>query len=407
MDQTGDINKVKSDYILKSLFSYISYNKILSLIKNNKNIQTRLGITLEHYSYKLDYPKYVYTKEKKVLLRKLIGYELSDNIGFILTLLMTCLCFPYDLIYSILLVSLKTFNDNNLKDDNNQSELKIIKIFNYCLFILDSSILGFVFLCYFYIIPFDRDYGTKKVVKSILMLFFNLINLLSEGCIIWKLVLSYKIKKGGVKWFMVMDYIFIFFNFIYAIIFIIETIVYFESSGRKIVNKYKYYLISFDNIKINEYELPDNFEKMNKNERKKFVLQNLKNYENKITDKQKELIDLINNLRRENDINDLENNDKKTIPEFIFKKPAEVLLMPSKKIFKLSNKKYIFKYPLNELEKVVIDKNKEILNILLKDNLNHIQIVNQNDIEYIMIFESKSSNEILSENQREKKKTMK
>ena len=407
MIQSTEINKMKNDYILKSLFSYINYNKILDLAKINKNLQTRLGITLENYEYKLNYPNYVYVKEKNIVLSRFIGYDLSPIVVSTITILMACLCFPYDLIYSILLISLKTFNDNNLKDDYNQSELKIIKIINYCMFILDSSIIGFTFLCIFYIIPLDEDYGLKKLFKFILMVFFNLINLLSEGCAIWKLVLSYKIKKGGVKWFMVMDYIFIVFNFIYSVYFIIITLFFYGLSGQDIVNRYKYYLLSFDNIKINEYELPDDFEKMNKKERKNYILQNIDNYENNITDKQNELIDLINNLRREKDVKELEKDNNKTIPKFIMKKPAELLLMPTKNIFKLSNKKYIPKHPLNEFEKLIVDKNKNIVDILLKDNLNHIQIVNQNGIEYIFVFESNSSSEILTMNQREKREDKK
>ena len=118
---------------------------------------------------------------------------------------------------------------------------------------------------------------------------------------------------------------------------------------------------------------------MSKKERKKYVLQNINSYEIIITDKQKELIDYINNLRKENNINNLEKDESKKIHQFIIKKPAEVILIPHKNIFKLSNKEYLLKFPLNEFEKLIMNKNKDILNILLKDNLNHIQIVTQKD----------------------------
>ena len=66
MSHTTNINKIKSNYILKSLFSYINYQNILKLVKINKNLQSRLGIKLENYSYKLNFPEYVYIKEKRV-----------------------------------------------------------------------------------------------------------------------------------------------------------------------------------------------------------------------------------------------------------------------------------------------------------------------------------------------------
>ena len=204
-----------------------------------------------------------------------------------------------------------------------------------------------------------------------------------------------------------MDYVFIVFNLIYIIYLILLTLINLGKAKSGIITRYKYYLKSLDNIAINEFELPDHFEKMNKKERKNYVLQKINSYENNITDKQKEVIDYINTLRRENNIDDLEKDDNKTIPQFIFKKPAEVLLIPEKNIFKLSNKRYLLKYPLNEFKNLVMNNNEQILNILLKDNLNHIQIVNQNDNEYIYIFERNSSSEILTLNRKEKKEDMK
>ena len=44
-----NILKIKNEYIIKSLFSFIEYNKILKLIKNNKSLQNRLGISIDNY----------------------------------------------------------------------------------------------------------------------------------------------------------------------------------------------------------------------------------------------------------------------------------------------------------------------------------------------------------------------
>ena len=63
------------------------------------------------------------------------------------------------------------------------------------------------------------------------------------------------------------------------------------------------------------------------------------------------------------------------------------MLWPDKNIFKLSNKKYLFKYPIGKFEINFKNKDKNILSILLKDNLNHIQIITYQNIEYIFIYE--------------------
>ena len=43
------LENIKSKYILKNLFFYISEKKKLTLVKYNKNLQTKLNITLLNY----------------------------------------------------------------------------------------------------------------------------------------------------------------------------------------------------------------------------------------------------------------------------------------------------------------------------------------------------------------------
>ena len=159
MPQTTNINKIKNDYILKSLFSYISYQKILKLIKINKNLHSRLGIKLKNYACEIDFPEYEYIKEKK-LYKSMC--DCSVVIPILLQIIMTILCFPYYFIYSLLLICIKTFNDNNLKEDYNKSELKTIKALNIYIFISNFSIIGFLFLFYFDFISFFITHGIKK-----------------------------------------------------------------------------------------------------------------------------------------------------------------------------------------------------------------------------------------------------
>ena len=49
MMNKGDINKITNNYILKSLFAYLKYEKLLKLVNNHKGLQNRLGINLQNY----------------------------------------------------------------------------------------------------------------------------------------------------------------------------------------------------------------------------------------------------------------------------------------------------------------------------------------------------------------------
>ena len=51
------LNKIKSKYILKNIFSFISLNKMYSLIRYNKTFQKKLNINMK--SYKLLYDNYL------------------------------------------------------------------------------------------------------------------------------------------------------------------------------------------------------------------------------------------------------------------------------------------------------------------------------------------------------------
>ena len=127
MIDKSDISKLSSDYILKEIFSYIKYKEIFKLIKYNKALQKRLFISNENYKKECDLPKYEYVKEEKVVYERLPGTSLEGFEGFffICRLLIFCPFFTYLIVYSILLVSLKTFNDNNIKENSNNHIKKL------------------------------------------------------------------------------------------------------------------------------------------------------------------------------------------------------------------------------------------------------------------------------------------
>lgn len=64
-----------------------------------------------------------------------------------------------------------------------------------------------------------------------------------------------------------------------------------------------------------------------------------------------------------------------------------MVLFPEENLFKISNKKYLFKYPIWVFEKKFKNNDESIINILLKDNLNYIQIITQKESKYVFITE--------------------
>ena len=63
MKNKADISSIKSEYNLKEIFAYLDYSHILKLLKNNKNLQNRLGLTLDNYKNKFETKKYEYIKK--------------------------------------------------------------------------------------------------------------------------------------------------------------------------------------------------------------------------------------------------------------------------------------------------------------------------------------------------------
>ena len=403
-DKVDIINKIGSDYILKSLFSYINYERTLKVIQKNKNLQNRLGIKLQNYQNLSNYPNYEYIKESKIIEKKdrndvddLTAMEKAYQL--VCYTCATIFLFLYILIYSILLASLDTFNNSNTKDNYNKTAKNTIKIINRCLFLFVISIISSWSLLIFYVYKkCISDYGYKKVLKSILLILINIIYILFEFLIIWKLVLCYKIIKGSIPWFMKLDYAFIFINFAYIIFLISCTIYFFHISGKHIEYSSKIYLISFNKIKIRDFILPDDFHKWELQRRKKFVLSNYKNYEYEVSSEQFFLNLNINNIRIRNSVPETILKKVIRIPECVVYKPIEEMLYPEKQIFKLSDKKYLLKYNVGELKNSLEKYEPDALKILLKDNLTNIQIITQEKIEYLILSEIDSEIDNYNEN---------
>ena len=73
--------------------------------------------------------------------------------------------------------------------------------------------------------------------------------------------------------------------------------------------------------------------------------------------------------------------------------PSEAIFFNYGNIFNLGHNKYMLRYLKGKLENDLVNENKDIINIITKDNLNNIHIVNRGDeYEYIYIWEANDDN---------------
>ena len=378
------ISKIKSKYILQMIFSHINYNKLLKITNYNKNIQNKLEINFDLFQKWSSYQYY-----KKTTFEDTRQYHdgLEDACKYFFSGICTFIIFIYILIFASLVVAKGAFDEKNTKTNYNKNYSKIIDKINYSLFgflayIIISYILIFVwatFDCY-------TDYGIKKLIKKISIIFLAIIYLFYEVLIIIKLYLSYKIKKDETTWFMLCDYILIILIFLYIIFIVIFISIYFSNAGNSVAKRKKIILTKFRDIEINNFNLPDDFNKWNKTKKKEFILNNKNRYIINITENEKDLVSLINKYRKENNIDELVYDKKIFFDELIIDKYSEHILVKNENIFKLSNTNYLFRYPVGEFAKKFNERNKDIINILLKVSLNKIIIIIKNNIEFINIF---------------------
>ena len=396
--------------IIKLVFSYLDYQYILKLIKYNKTLQNKLEIKLDNFKNNSNNPKYILLKGKDYQDRNFYYHhtkkpEMFDGeaeLGILCLLFcFTCIYFTYTLIYSILLVSKDLFNDDNTSKDNYFDIANTIHNINLSLFALITSIIIATIIYIITLCKEDPDHyekGCISIVKQILLILFNLILILFEILIIWKLVLSYEIKKNGVMWFIVMDYIFIFLNFLYILFILYRTYVYFYyyiiHYDDYFYNNTIYSITSLNNIKIKKFNVSEDFLEMKAKEKTKFLLDNYKNMEYTNSSEEKNLINSINEFREKNNLPKFSFNNTFKLPNYIINEPSEFKMHPEQNLFSKLNKKYLFRYPIGEFEKNFKNKDPIIISVLLNDKLNYITIITKDNIEFIYIYQ-KSLNNIL------------
>ena len=388
MSSKKNIFDISSEYALKTIFSFINYNKVLKIVNHSKSLQNKLELNLQNYQ---TLSKYQYIKRKITRTYDPRENECVEMGKIFFTSLITFIFFVYVLIYSILLVSLESFDKNNTKINYDKKALNIINRINSYLFLFIIFIIGSFFLLLCFILKNSySDTPKLKRIKFLMLIVIDFIYLTYECLIIWKLSLSYKIKKNenDTTWFMTCDYIFIILNSLFILYMIFVTYIYYSDAGKKIEIFVKYILTGYKDIEIKGFLLPDYFHKMNNESKKKFIDDNKSNFQFLLNHEQLDLISLVNDFRERNNLEKFTIDWDKKLPNFILNDSSEIILFGYKHIFKLANQSYLFKYKIDEFEKKFKNNEKDIINILLKPNLNRIIIIYQNMTEYILVYES-------------------
>ena len=155
--------------------------------------------------------------------------------------------------------------------------------------------------------------------------------------------------------------------------------------------KEKLFLTKFKDIDIYRFHLPKKFKKMKEYKKRKYIMKNKNKYKIMLSESQEYYILQINKYRIENNINELNYDKCIAFKDLILDKYSEPIFFDNKNIFHLSDNNYLLKYPINEFVTRFNDKEKDIVNILLKDHLNKIIIINKNNMIFIHIFKEKNS----------------
>ena len=359
---------ITSSYIIKQIFSFINYHRFISLIKYNKRYQNILEFNLKsniHYNKNIE-------KEEEVNLSK--GPE--DGMKYVVSLIILGGTYIYFLIHYILNLAL------NIKLNNESKS----KEFFWCLIngLIIKKLLVLIYIVSIHVIyhALSHSYSDYRYTKIIYLFLLDLILIFHfcyEILLIYKMNILFNYAINGV-WMTFFDTIYLILNisFIYFTFHIGK-----EYWKCQEYSRYAYYnyLFLYKDIKIKKYELPDNFNSM-KNKRK--YLESKANYfEIEYSNNDIELIKAINKTRINKNLNQLIIDYK--IPNFIIEGSSEIILSPNN-VFKILNTKYVIKLNKeDDFEKIKEDK--DIIQILLKPFLDKINIIQQNDIKYITVFE--------------------
>ena len=384
------LNQIKSKYILQNIFTfaYGDIKSVLRLIKYNKNLIKRLNINInDFYEYKLITGN-IKKSDDGIVLASMI---------FVIEFLILYIAY---MIYIIMYYKHGTFNDNNLREGYDKNKKNFVDIMNkyillsYFLYKIATNILTIVLFC-------CESIKLIGLIKVMLLLFFWLVDLSHNIFYIIKFryvrklmkkELLKKLDKGKTSiltWFYSFDLALIVFMSVKIAIYSLF-LLGLGVDPKDIDDIKRDILIELNGIKINDFYFYDSFEK-SKNELI-YKKENIEKYEYELNDNQINLIHKINDIRRQNNVPELKYFKHEKLPCYLINPKPQLIFYQKQNIYKISNDLYIFKYPKNELQ--ILLNNKEIINIIKNDFLNEINVIEQYNNEIISIYNNRTINNI-------------
>ena len=376
------MNSISSNYVLRTIFSYLDYERLLKIVKYNKALQAKLDLGKDNYDTLLSYE---YCSRKSTLrVKHMDETELNQIINYIF--IASFILFAYIILLATIFYYIGSFNKENLIPNFDPNILNIIHKINISLFLLDIILFISYFIISRYIIrTFYYDVKRNISIKRIILVIINLSYIYYEIQIIRKIYLSYKIKNNNFVLLMAFDYILLILLLLYIILMIVSTTKYFLYAGTGIAIYDQVILKKYKNIQIKDFELPKTFLKMNKMEKVKFLRQNENQFQHSFNQKNIDLMKKISEYRLKNNSRSCYHEDDEKIPYYILHGLSEEKLFNFKNIFKLPNRSYLFKYKKNILGNKLNEDNNDDIKDILDENINKLSVTEIGEYEYIFL----------------------
>ena len=363
MEKLNIVKKISSKYILREIFSFISYNRTKKLVKYNFKLYERLGMQLEDYS--LTY-KYTIREVKESLPSN--PKEIKIPFKPILIIF---------LIIMNILLYIGAFMDfqEEYVDDLPSSKYNLNTAFYS--FLIPLFVISFLFMA---CINYD--------ITKCCITFSFIINILSIIAFIFTIVkttIDINIKPGISKnRLLITIFLLVLFPFLIFLYFLLIYKLKEIVEGYRLVNKF--IISEFRGFKVNEFFLDVDFKNKRREEQRKILLTSKFIYT--LSQEQIELIRAINEFRGNYHLKPLQYSIFEYLDEYFMIANTNKFLN-FKNIIEINENIYLFIYPFNNFR-----------NNFDKDN-NISEILKIPFLERILIFESQKNLHILAYDSRQ------